>query len=123
MQTARVWLEGETPSEQTLKIQEYVLSGGVYGTFTNKMKVTGTEVTDKTSYALKRIFPPYDLLKNRYPILKKHKWLFPVYQVVRWVETIFSGKSNKLKREIEILQTTPETEKDEFKEFLSELGL
>lgn len=41
IQTARVWLEGETPTEEILEIQEYVLSGGVYGSFQNKMKEIG----------------------------------------------------------------------------------
>lgn len=122
MQTARVWMEGETASERVLRIEEYVLSGGVYGSFKNKMKVVGTKVEDKKGYALKRIFQPYDLMKTRYPILKKHKWLLPFYEVVRWVQAIFGGRSNTLKREMKMLNDT-QTEKDEFKEFLAELGL
>ena len=123
IQTARVWLEGETPTEEILEIQEYVLSGGVYGSFQNKMKVAGTKVTDKKAYALKRIFPSYDLMKNKYPILKKHKWLYPASQVYRWIETIFKGKAKSLKTEMQTLSSTTEQEKDDFKEFLAKLGL
>ena len=123
MQTAKVWLEGDTPNEQILEVQEYVLSGGVYGSFKNKMKVAGTKVTSKKAYALQRIFQPYDKIKNRYPILNKHKWLLPFCEVARWVEVLFKGRATTLKTELQTMQSSTEEEKDEFKEFLAELGL
>ena len=35
---------------------------------------------------------PYKTLKITYPILKKYKYLTPVYQVVRWGKMLSSGK-------------------------------
>lgn len=118
-----VWFEGTAHTEKTLKLERYVLSGGVYGNLQNKMKVVGTEVKGKKSYVWQRIFCPYDTIKHRYPILQKHKWLLPVYEVVRWVETIFHGKAKKLKMEVTSMDSNTDAEKEEFKKFLAEIGL
>lgn len=35
-----------------------------------------------------RMFMPYAYLKDEYPVLKKHKWLTPIYQAVRWFQML-----------------------------------
>ena len=120
---ASVWFENKKHTKKTIKLENYILSGGIYGTLENRMKVDGTKVDSKTSHIMKRIFCPYSIMKNRYPILRKHKWLLPFYEVVRWVETIFSGKAKKLKREVEVLENTSASEKADFKQFLEDIGL
>jgi hypothetical protein len=35
---------------------------------------------------------PYEYLKDEYPVLKTHKWLTPLYQPVRWVRMLRSGR-------------------------------
>ncbi len=123
IQLSNVWFNGQQHSEKTLKLENYIISGAVYGTLENRMKVDGTKVGSKTTHIFRRIFCPYSIMKNRYPILKKHKWLLPFYEVVRWVETIFSGKAKRLKKEVEILDNTSASQKAEFKQFLDEIGL
>ena len=118
-----VWFENKEHSKKTLMLENYILSGGVYGTLDNRMKVDSTKVDKKSTHIMRRIFCPYSIMKNRYPILRKHKWLLPIYEVVRWVQTIFSGKAKKLKREVDILDKTSASEKAEFKQFLEEIGL
>ena len=123
MQLARVWLEGESHCEKTIKLENYIFHGGVYGNLENRMKVVGLNEKGKKSYALKRIFAPYELMKIRYPVLKKYKWLLPIYEVVRWFETIFNGKAKNLKREMDMLDNNSSSEKEEFKKFLQDVGL
>ena len=45
---------------------------------------------------------PYDYLKAEYPVLEKHKWLTPVYQVVRWLR-VLRGKD--VRRRVAELKT------------------
>ena len=118
-----VWFSKAKHTKTTKMLESYILSGGIYGSLENRVKVDGSKVENKRSHVLKRIFCPYSIMKNRYPILRKHKWLLPFYEVVRWFETIFSGKAKKLKKEIQILENTSDSEKSEFKKFLSEMGL
>lgn len=119
----KVWFEGGSHTQRTLKLENYILNGGVYGSLENRMKVVGTNVKNNRNYVLCRIFCPYDVIKNRYPVLKKHKWLLPFYEVVRWIEALFSGKSKKLKREVAIIDADTNKEKEDFKRFLTEIGL
>lgn len=118
-----VWFSNAKHNKTTKMLENYVLSGGIYGSLENRMKVDGTKVEGKKAHVIRRIFCPYSIMKNRYPILRKHKWLLPFYEIVRWVQTIFSGKTKRLKREIEILNNTSDSEKAEFREFLDEIGL
>lgn len=120
---ANVWFGNDEHTEVTLKLEKYVINGGVYGSLKNRMKVVGVNNNNNKKYALKRIFCPYSIMKNRYPILQKHKYLLPIFEIVRWYETIVHGKAKKLKNEIEILSSSSKAEKEEFKKFLTELGL
>ena len=65
--------------------EEYVLTGGVYGS--SEQYVAARQRggrRGKFRYILGRIFMPYSELKKRHPVLEKHKWLTPVFEVWRW---------------------------------------
>lgn len=123
IELTNVWFEEKEHTEKTLKLENYILSGGVYGSLENRMKLVVTNVKGKKSYALQRIFCPYKIMKIRYPILKKHKWLLPIYEVIRWGEALFKGKAKNLKKEVDMIESTTDSEKEEFKKFLAEIGL
>lgn len=123
MQLASVWFDGKEHTDRTQKLENYIFSGGVYGTFQNKMKVTGTKVKGKKGYFIRKIFCPYEVMKVKYPVLQKHKWLLPFYEVVRWIQGIFGGKIRNVKKESSTLDSISKTEQAEFSELLKELGL
>lgn len=122
LELANVWFFDQECSTIIEKMGNYIFSGGVYGSFENRMQVVGTSVENKKNYMRKRIFCPYETMKHRYPILQKHKWLLPFYEVRRWIETIFKGKAKNLKREVESIASKSEEEKNNFKNFLREIG-
>lgn len=101
--------------------EKYVLSGGVYGIVSNHIKVSRKNTTK--SYAISRIFVPYDTLKNRYPILIKYKILFPLFQVVRWFSSLGKKDVERIKREIETNNAISDAEIDRSHEMLIWLGL
>ncbi len=115
----RVWFLGEEHTETTLQMQEYILNGGVYGTAANKIVFTQQRKGGKVKYILSRIFMPYRLMKKRYPILEKHKYLLPIYTVRRWIEFFSKERYNRSMREFEISKNVS----DEKVSRLSELGL
>ena len=78
-----VWFEGQAHDEITVQMQSYILFGGVYGIMDNTIAVKNQKQS-KFSYIMSRIFMPYRHLKIRYPILAKHKWLYPVMTLRRW---------------------------------------
>lgn len=85
------WFTGTQADELTERMAAFVLSGGVYGTVENSVATQQGRKGGKLRYALQRIYIPYDTIKYYYPILQKHKWLTPFYQVVRWCKLVFKG--------------------------------
>ena len=71
----------------------------------------------------RRVFMPYDYLKAEYPILKKHKWLFPVYQVVRWLQMLCKGNAVRSLRELKANTTVSDEKVSATKKMLEYLQL
>ena len=90
---AEVWFgEGEhTPLSQDL--EAYVLEGGVYGNLDNRV-----QVQPQISF-WRKVFLPYEQLKYRYPVLQKHKWLTPLFEVVRWFAVLLGGGISRNSKE------------------------
>ncbi len=119
---SEVWFSDREHTELTEMMEEYIFSGGVYGSKENDFAVK-KNIVNRKKYILNRIFSPYDVIKNRYPILQKHKWLTPFYQVRRWTETIFSKKAGKLKEEIQIYDSVDADKKANVEKMFSGLGI
>ena len=69
------------------RIENYVVSGGTYGTHENQIAVRKGQTNGNLGYAKKRIFVSYRHLKLRYPSLKSRA-LAPAYQVRRWIDVL-----------------------------------
>ena len=108
---SEIWFSGEEMDALSLSFQKVVLSGGIYGTVENRVSLQEGKAGGKLQLAMKRIFLPYDIMKYRFPVLQKHRWLLPVYQPVRWLQLLFGGG---VKRSVTELKTTaqvsPETQ-------------
>lgn len=110
-------------TDLTKKMESYILSGGVYGSTENRVMVAQGKSGGKLRYAWSRVFLPYKLLKNYYPILEKHRWLTPVMEVVRWFRILFGGRLRQSTQELRINQSVSAQTVDQTKAFLQELGL
>ena len=88
---AEAWFGDGEHSLTTKDMERVVLKGGVYGTTENRVSVQQVKRGGKLRYALSRIFLSIEVLKYHYPVLKKHKWLYPVCQVRRWFRLVFGG--------------------------------
>ncbi len=97
-----IWFNGKSHTELSQKMEYYLLSGGLYGTVQNKVAVQQTQKGGKFQYVWSRIWLSFDKLKFQYPILNKHKWLFPFCQICRWFRMIFCGKVKRSTTELKI---------------------
>lgn len=120
---SEVWFSGAEQNKQSLLLQEYILSGGVYGTLTNKVAMQQQKQGGKIQYLLQRIVMPYESLCSLYPILYQHKWLLPLMQVRRWGKLIFCGGFRRSTNEIKTNQIVSEETKSKTKELWEALGL
>ena len=113
------WFSQAAADGETQQISRYLLDGGVYGSITNMVKVQQGKKGGKFRYILSRIFVPYGIMKNNYPVLQKHKWLLPVLEVWRWIRAVFTGNISRA----EIQSSIQTSSEDAMSEMLQSLGL
>lgn len=120
---AAVWINNIPSDSVCEKMQNYILSGGVYGTNENRIMVQQQKRGGKIKYALSKIVIPYDTIKFHYPILQKYRWLTPFMQVRRWFKLIFCGHARRSMRVLSYNSNISRSQADEVKIFLDEIGL
>ena len=118
-----VWFLYKDASELDEEFERYVLSGGVYGTMQNRVLVKTKGKKSKSGFILSRIFLPYSDLKNRYPILRKHKILTPFYQVKRWFSLVKKDKRKKATNEFKTTVNQDEIRSEKISKLFNNLGL
>ena len=77
---------------------DYILDSGTYGNLNNS-SILGiiknqdeNEKRGKAKFILKRIFPSFKVLKQKYPTLEKYPFLVPYYWLKRLCAVIFNKK-------------------------------
>ncbi len=89
-----IWFDDDEHNDITLKLEDFVFKGGVYGNIENHYAIRlAKNSTNKV--LLSRIFLKYDTIKFQYPILQKHKWLTPLFEVIRWFRLVFKKTSRE----------------------------
>lgn len=102
MRLSEVWFSCHEHDTLTEGLEQYVLTGGVYGTFKNNLTVVCAKEGGKVRALTTMIFLPYDVLKYHYPILQQTKWLSPFCYLFRCVKLILDGRASKLLRVIRV---------------------
>lgn len=123
---SKVWFEvqANATSDSDRQLLNYILYGGVYG---NRENRTVSEQVRNGSVALnilKKIWLPYDLLKNEYRYLEGRKYLLPAYEVRRWGGIVF--KDRRLKQSLKEINRNlliSEDYRNETKQMFLRLGL
>lgn len=119
---SEVWINNhQSHSSLTEQLEQFILSGGTYGTVENRVMVQQAVTGGKVSYILSRIFLPYDQLKKTYPKLEKRKWLFPFYQIKRWFRLFKKGRLKKSIYEAKTTSSVTIEENDSVSELLTSL--
>ena len=117
-----VWFEGAPHTEQTLQMEAYLLCGGAYGTVKNSIAAK-RQKGGKVYFVFSRLFVSYDYLKNLYPVLHKHKWLYPFMQIRRWGRLLFGGRLKRSVKQVQISQQTDAAEAERIVSLMESLGL
>lgn len=119
-----VWFADGQHSELTEKMEQYVVSGGVYGTVEHKVAISQTQQSGgKVRYMMRRIFLPYSALKLYYNRLEKYPILYPFYQVKRWCRIMFGKDSKRAMRELQYSATVSDNEKERLVTLCKDLEL
>lgn len=117
-----VWFDGQKHDEETLHMEKYILDGGVFGTEKTKIISQQQRTGGKRQYYLSKIFVPYSSLKYLYPALESYPFLFPFYEVHRWLSFLF-GKRKKFRKNYAALFDRVLSKQPENYSLFEDLGL
>ena len=130
MKTIKVWFDKGKESEMTDFITITILNSGVYGLSENHALSSALKNRNKqknkiinyTVKLVRMIFPSYKNMRNKYLILFKIPFLFPVFWPIRWVELLFR-RTHRIKSKIIDFQIATDENVDQYKEMLEYVGL
>lgn len=120
---SNVWFGEAAHTQTTKKMQDFLITGGVYGTQKNHISVASKRNGGRFTYMLKRIFMPYRELKYLYPILEKCPLLMPFCHIARWFKIITKGRLKKSVRELNAIKNSDNEYSEAVDVMLRELGL
>jgi hypothetical protein len=118
-----VWFGNGKPNEITLQMQDFILKGGAYGASDNRVAIQQKKRGGRIGYFISRMIIPYERLKRYYPVLEKHRWMMPFYQIKRWFMLLDPKIAKMAKNEININRKLGKTRADEMNIFLDNIGL
>lgn len=103
------WFSQGEKDALTEQMSGYILGAGVYGNIENCIAIKHSKKGGKFGYILSRLFLPFSRLKLQFPILNRHKWLFPFCQVARWCRLSSWPRVKRTAREFKRnLEVTPD---------------
>lgn len=117
------WMEGTFPSEDIKRLELFVVNCGIYGSEENRITIDRKKRGGTVGYIWRRLFMPYDVLKQFHPALQKHKWLMPFFQIARWFKLLTGKKTKQAVKEIKVSASVSRQDAEEMQSFLTEIGL
>ena len=118
----KYWFMDGVADETTMKMAEYIILSGAYGTDINFFVNSVLRISDnKKSYFLERLFPDRETLSYRYPILRKYKFLLPLFWVIRIFSSVFDF--GRIKNEATGVANVEADKKENQDTFLKNVGL
>ena len=121
---SEIWFGDKEHNATTLKMEEFVLEGGVYGS-ADKGAVIGIAQHggSKFRYKWSIAFPSYVDMCNIYPKLRKHKILLPFYYIKRFFSKMFGKSNKKIKKRAKNINKASYKEAKELSQLLKDLDL
>ncbi len=118
-----VWFAGAATDATTRQMEEYLLTGGVYGTLKNQITITAARGESRLGSFLSLAFPPSSVLKKAYPRLGEQPALYPFYVMRRWLRIFTKKKRYKVFHLTKVRASVTEEAADQTAILLSDLGL
>lgn len=84
------WFNNGAKDEFICKMEDFILNGGIYGNAENKAASGQIRRGGRLGYIAYKLWQPYDVIKNKYPILNKYKFLLPFYEARRMLNFLTS---------------------------------
>ncbi len=119
----KLWFDSECVEQANSDIEQFVLTGGVYGTHKNNAMVSASKGKGKMATFFSVLYLPKKNLEVIYPRLKKYPILFPFYQIKRWFRIFKKDKVKRVKTMVDARSSVSNVEIDTTTKLLQRLGL
>ena len=123
IELTKVWFEDQEYDNVTSAMEEFIISGGTFGTDENSISVQQNIKGGHKRYIKSKIFATYEHLSGQYPGLSKHKHFIFVYQIKRWVDMVKDGKLKRYIKEYNTSKNISKNKLDSTEKLLKELGI
>ena len=120
---AEIWFSKAESDALSEMLGEYIVTGGVYGSFENRVAMQQAKKRGKISYLLSRFFLPYEEMKFKYPTLQKWPILYPFYIVKRMFLLFNKETKERVTNEFNQTVSGDEEKKKNVVKLLNELEL
>lgn len=128
--TLLVWFEDAEPCEITVHITKRIFASGAYGTaeIANQAKAlrvknrSKTVLGGKVKYAIKKVFPSFELMKEKFEFLERFPVLLPLAWIWRMFDVIFF-KQKELKSTLSEFESINGQTVENYQEELKKVGL
>ena len=117
------WFLGGEMTPALHRLARFVFTGGVYGTVENRVLASKERKGGKLGYILSRLFLPYAQLAEAFPVIRRHKWLTPFYQMVRWWRMVRDGRMHRTRHELAAVKGADPAAADDARLLMEELSL
>ena len=118
------WFGSGGSTDDIQDMADYIILSGVFGTETNYYLsgiIRGEYSQKKSSYYFARLFPSYETMSTRYKILKKAKFLLPLFWVIRIITAVL--KPDKIKGETDVVNSVDSSRAEQQQRFMKKMGL
>ena len=120
---SKVWFSGEEHNRLTKIMEDFIFSGGCFGSKETIMLSEQQKAGGRLKHILSRIFIPYDDLKLQYPIIKKYKFLIPICEICRIFTLIFGKRKNFRKKYLNNLRDVSDEHLNDIDYLFKKTGL
>ncbi len=119
----RVWFSDEKHTDTTIKLQKFVVSGGMFGSAETRLASDFQRKGGIIGHIFSRIFVPYDYLKKDYPVLEKYPFLTPWCEIRRLFSLLFGKKKKNKDTYIEKLNNETDNQNSNNTLLFKDIGL
>lgn len=115
---------GSTPlPNEWREVSDYILGSGTYGVFSQSVANTAAAGRGgKLGFYLRRAFPAYHLMADKYPSLRRFPPALPAYWLYRLFVAAF-GKGHQLHREVQTLNAVDRATQKRLDHVMAQVGL
>ena len=123
MQLAEVWYAGGQSNSFLDDLSSHILDAGFCRSREDAVAVGMLKKGGRVKYILSRLWLPYPVLRECYPVVEKKKWMIPFCQAHRWRDALVRRRLGSAAKELKASGDIDTVKMEQTKQLFVQLGL